>query len=188
MKKFLFLLIYFISHSLLAQKECEYSSNVKDSLGVYKATKEYLIHEHIFAGNSRFIYFYLINSDGFPSLSIQFITKNNNFTKAKCLDKNSKLYFQLQNGKIITLLAMDKEDCGTSLMDHTNTTTKILTGYFMFIQGTMEDLKQSPISFMRIKFTTETEDIVFKKTLHSDLDGIYYEPESYFINYLKCIE
>jgi len=51
MKK-IFLLITFLTLNLtFAQKECEYSSNVTDSLGIYKSTKEYLVQERIFGGS-----------------------------------------------------------------------------------------------------------------------------------------
>ena len=39
--------------------------------------------------------------------------KSKDFLKANCFDKNSKLFLQLDNGKIITLLHLDQESCGT---------------------------------------------------------------------------
>jgi hypothetical protein len=40
-----------------AQKPCEYSTNVSDSIGDYKSTREYMISEKKFAGNSEYIFF-----------------------------------------------------------------------------------------------------------------------------------
>jgi len=50
MKKSLVIVFFLISISIFAQKDCEYSSNVKDSTGTYKSTKDYVMHE-----KSRFI-------------------------------------------------------------------------------------------------------------------------------------
>jgi hypothetical protein len=188
MKQLLFIAFLSINLNLFAQKTCEYSTDVKDSLGTYKSTKDYLVHERNFGSSSNYIYFSLVNTDGTPTLNVQFIDKSDGFTKAKCVDKNSKIYFQLSNGKIITLVAMDNDDCGTLIIDEKKKNNRFLSSFFMFLKGTLDDLKSAPISLMRIKFTTENEDYVFTKSLHSELDNLYYEPENYFINYLKCVE
>ena len=49
-----------------------------------------------------------------------------------------------------------------------------------------EDLKTSKVTFMRILYGTETLDYPFKTSLVSVLDNKTYEPENYFIDYLKC--
>ena len=110
------------------------------------------------------------------------------FIKANCFDKNSKIYFQLNNGKIITMLHINSESCGTMVKDDKGFNNRILTGYFLFIKDSFQDLKSSPISFMRIKYATETVDYVFKSDLLSEMDSKTYNPDTYFINYLKCIE
>lgn len=188
MKQLLLTTFLLININLFAQKTCDYSADVKDSIGTYKSTKDYLIQERNFGTNSNYIYFSLVNTDGMPSLNVQFIDKSDGFTKAKCVDKNSKIYFQLNNGKIITLVAMDKDDCGTLIIDEKKKNNRFLSAFFMFLKGTLDDLKSSPITLMRVKFATENEDYVFTKTLHSELDSLYYEPENYFINFLKCVE
>ena len=188
MKK-LFLLIGFVfSISTFAQNDCEYSTNVTDSLGTYKSTKDYLVQEKIFGGNQNSIYFSLINSDGMPSLQIQILQRSSDFVKANCFDKNSKVYFQLNNGKIITLLYIDEDNnCGSSVRNE-NINNRILTGHFVFMADTFEDLKLASISLMRIKFTSETVDYIMRSELISEIDGVKYEPENYFLKYLKCVE
>ena len=52
MKKSLLIATFLISISSFAQKDCEYSSNVKDSLGTYRSTIDYVMHEKVF-GNSQ---------------------------------------------------------------------------------------------------------------------------------------
>lgn len=188
MNKSIFLIFFLVSTTLFAQKPCEYTTNVTDSIGTYKSTKGYMIYEKNFAGNTNYIFYSLALTDGTPTLNINFIQKSKEFIKANCLDKNSKLFLQLNNGKIITLLHIDNENCGTMLRDDKGYDNRILTANFMFLKGTFEDLKSSPVNMMRIKYLTDTEDYIFKKQFQSELDNLIYEPETYFINYLHCIE
>ena len=188
MKKAVLLLVLLISSTLFAQKPCEYSANVTDSIGTYKATKEYMIYEKNFAGNTNYIFYSMALTDGTPTLNINFIQKSKDFLKANCFDKNSKLYLQLNNGKIITLLHIDQENCGTLIRDEKGFDNRVLTGTFMFIKGTFQDLKSSAVNMMRIKYLTDIEDYIIKKEFQSELNSQVYQPETYFVNYLHCME
>lgn len=187
MKQSILALFILISSHLFAQKPCEYSQNIKDSIGTYKSTKEYLIYEKNFAGNKNYIFFTLVETDGMPTLNINFIRKSKDFLKAQCLDKNSKLYLQLNSGKIITLLHTDTETCGTQLRDNDGNDNRVLTANFMFLKGSFEDLKSSPVNLMRIKYLTDVEDYALKKEFQSEFDNNIYQPENYFINYIHCV-
>ncbi|GIZ07628.1 hypothetical protein [Flavobacterium sp. UMI-01] len=188
MKNLFILLLITFSLSAFSQQDCNYNTNVKDSLGVYKLTNEYLISEKNFAGKSEYIFCSLASDNGFPALNVQLIQKSKEFISAKCFDKNSKLHLQLQNGKIITLLHINKESCGTLIRNNEGYDNRINTGTFMFIKGTMEELKSSPVTLLRIKFLTSTDDYVVKKEITSEMNQKVYFPETYFMNYLKCIE
>lgn len=188
MKQLITLAFFLISTVSIAQAACEYSTNVTDSIGTYKVTKEYLMSEKNFGSNSSYIFTTLTSADGLPLLNIQLIQKSKDFMKANCFDKNSKLFLQLDNGKIITLLHIDQENCGSLLRDSKGFDNRLTIGVFLFLEGTMADLKSSPVSLMRIKFATGIEDFVIKKEIKSELDGTVFYPENYFINYLKCIE
>ncbi|PWA04064.1 hypothetical protein [Flavobacterium psychrotolerans] len=188
MKFAIFILIAFFNLNLQAQKPCEISANVNDSIGKYKATKDYLIYEKNFNGKSSYIFATLVLTDGLPTLNLQFIEKSKNFMKANCFNKNSKIYLQLINGKIVTLIHINQENCATLLRDDKGFDNRLLTGYFMFKKEGFEDLKKSPVSLIRIQYSTESADYIFKKELKSELNGNIYEPENYFMNYLHCIE
>jgi hypothetical protein len=188
MKKAVLLIVFLVSTNLFAQKPCEYSTNITDSIGTYKSTKEYMIYEKKFAGNSNYIFYSMALTDGTPTLNINFIQKSKDFLKANCFDKNSKLYLQLNNGKIITLFHIDQENCGTLIRDEKGFDNRVLTGTFMFMKGTFEDLKSSPVNMMRIKYLTDIEDYVIKKEFQSELNNQVYQPETYFVNYLHCME
>jgi hypothetical protein len=147
-----------------------------------------MICEKNFAGTSSYIFFSLLSTDGMPTLNVQLIQKSKSFLKANCFDKNSKLFLQLNNGKIITLLHIDQENCGTMIRDDKGYDNRVITGEFMFMKDSFEQLKSSPISMMRIKYLTDTEDYVLKKEFTSELNNEIYQPETYFINSIKCIE
>jgi hypothetical protein len=188
MKYILVTALCFLSLNLFAQKPCEYTTNVTDSIGTYKSTKEYLISEKVFGGNSNYIFYSLELTDGLPTLNVQFIQKSKEFVKANCFDKDSKIFLQLQNGKIVTLLHIDQESCGSMLRDDKGFDNRVKSGIFMFTKENYEDLKKSPVSLMRIKYLTDVEDIIFKKEFTAELDGKIYHPETYFIDNLRCVE
>ena len=56
------------------------------------------------------------------------------------------------------------------------------------MKDTMEELKKSPISVLRIKLGTDTIDYVFKEELVSEIDQKLWRPNSYFMNYLHCVQ
>jgi len=186
MKHFLAIALFIYSLQSFAQKPCEYTTNVTDSIGTYKSTKEYIIAEKNFAGTSSYIFFSLAVADGMPLLNVQLIQKSKGFMKANCFDKNSKIFLQLNNGKVVTLIHMDQENCGSMLRDDKGFDNRITPGTFMFMKDSFEELKKSPVSMMRIKYLTDTEDYVLKKQFTSELNNEVYEPETYFIQNIDC--
>src|SRR6478609_9111581 len=192
MKYLLILIFCVLSLNLSAQKtneksknvanskaiDCDYATNVTDSIGTYKSTKEYLLHEKVFAGNSNYIFCSLAVTDGLPTFTLQFIQKSKDFVKANCFDKNSKVYLQLQNGKIVTLNHIDQENCGSLIRDDKGFDNRVKSGIFMFLKENYADLKTSPVTLMRIKYLTDTEDYIFKKEFTAELDGKVYHPET----------
>ena len=187
-KKIVFALFLLINTFAFAQKPCEIDTNITDSLGTYKTTKQQMIFERSFAGNSNNIFFALSNTNGVISLETQQLASSFEFVKAYCLDTNSRIYLQLNNGKIVTLLYAGNDTCGTLVRNESNQNTRIISGTFVFSKDNYEDLKISPVTFMRVKFLGETLDFPFKTSFLSEMDKKTYEPENYFVNYLKCIE
>jgi hypothetical protein len=188
MKYILVLAFCILNATVYAQKPCEYSTNVTDSIGTYKSTKEYLMHEKVFGGNSNYLFGSLALTDGLPTFTLQFIQKSKDFVKANCFDKNSKIFLQLQNGKIVTLIHVDQESCGSLIRDDKGFDNRVKSGIFMFAKESYEELKKSPVILMRIKYMSDTEDYILKKEFTAELDGKVYQPESYFINNIRCVE
>lgn len=189
MSKNLFLaLSILLSFTAFAQKPCEIDNDIKDSLGTYKSTKQYIIFERSFAGNSTDIFFSLSNDNGILGLETQILQRSQDFIKAICFDAGSRIYLQLNNGKIVTLLYTGKDTCGNLLRDENNNNNRVITGSFVFSKENFEELKTSPVTFMRIKFAGETIDYPYRTAFVSELNKKVYEPEGYFINFLKCVE
>lgn len=189
MKKLVLVGFLLLNLTVFAQKDCELSTNVNDSLGFYKATKGCIVYEKNFASRNVYIFFSLINDNGMPYLNLQTIQKSNNFIAANCMDENSKLYLQLMNGKIITLLHTKDEDCGTLIrIPEEHKFSRVNSSNFMFVKGSIEELKLSPISLIKIKSGIDTAEYVMAKELKSELNNETYYPENYFINNFKCIE
>ncbi|TRW25954.1 hypothetical protein FMM05_06945 [Flavobacterium zepuense] len=188
MKKLLFGLLFAYSLTANAQ-DCDYSVNDATAGQELKTTREYLMHEKVFGGTSQFVFFSLSNSQGVPLLNFQLLSKSTDFTRATCLDSASKIYIQLLNGKIITLISATEEQCSGLIYDEKEKNNiRILTGVFLFTKGTLEELEKSPISFIRVKYATETVDYTIKNELQSETMARKYNPESYFMNALKCIK
>lgn len=187
MKQLITLTLFLLTLTAFAQKPCEYSVNVNDSIGSYKVTNEYLISEKNFGGNSSYVFFSLAQTDGLPTLNLQLIQKSKDFIKANCFDKNSRVFLQLQNGKVVTLMHINQENCGTLIRD-SGFDNRVNTGIFMFVKDNYEELKKSPITMMRIKYLTDTEDYIVKSEITSEMNGKIYNPDTYFIQNIRCVE
>lgn len=189
MKRLLLVAFLMIQAGLFAQKNCEFGTTFTDSIGEYKETKQKIVYEKVFAGTSSNIFFSLANDGGTPLLNLQFIQKSKDFMKATCFDASSKMYLQLENGKIITMIISGEGDCGTTVRDATNTASvRITSASFLFMKNSMEELKKSPVSLIRIKFGTEMTDYILKKEIVSEVNSEKSYPQNFFIDFLKCIE
>ncbi|RED23407.1 hypothetical protein BD847_2460 [Flavobacterium cutihirudinis] len=187
MKQLITLTFFLLTFTAFAQKPCEYSVNVTDSIGTYKVTQEYLISEKNFGGSSNYVFFSLAQTDGLPTLNLQLIQKSKDFIKANCFDKNSRVFLQLLNGKVVTLLHIDQENCGT-LIHNNGFDNRVTTGIFMFMKENYEELKKSPVTMMRIKYLTDVEDYIVKSELTSEMNGKIYNPDTYFIKNISCVD
>jgi hypothetical protein len=190
MKFTITLFILLLQSIIFAQKQnpCDYSSNITDSIGTYKETKSCLVYEKIFGNTSQFIFLSLISENGTPYLSIEIIQKSTDFISPKCFDKDSKVYFQLSNGKIYTLLNANEIDCAKLMYDNEEKlNNRFLKGNFLFRKDDYEDIKKLPIAMMRIKFASETIDYVLPKELKSEKIIGTYEQENFFIKNFSCV-
>ena len=131
----------------------------------------------------------ILNNNGTILLSVQMIQKSPDFIPAFCFDKSSKIYFQLNNGKIISLINVSEENCSSNSFDYeTKNNIKVITNYFVFIADNYPDLKTSPISLMRIKYVGETKDYAIRTELKSEILNKTVNPSLFFMDNLMCID
>lgn len=184
------LILFFLCQiSVLAQKPCEYSINVTDSIGTLKETKSCLVYEKIFGNTSQWIFLSLISENGTPYVNLQVIQKSSDFLSPKCIDTNSKIYFQLANGKIYTMVNSLEENRCDDLIYNTEEkmNNRFLNARFLFRKDDFEDIKKYSITMMRIKYASETVDYILPKLLVAEKVQGIYEPEKFFIDSFHCL-
>ncbi|MFN3941963.1 MAG: hypothetical protein ACK4K1_04930 [Flavobacterium sp.] len=182
-----FTLLFFLQ--IHAQKPCDLSTDVSDSLGTLKQTKDVLMYEKVFGNAEQFIYFSLLNDNKTPLLSVNFIQKDSEFIKADCFDPSSKLFLQLSNQKIIPLFYADEESCSQLIQGDANgKNTRLLSGYFLFPKESFQMLKEHDLVFIRIKSSTGTKDFYVKDLLISEITKQSGQPTKFFRDYLHCVE
>lgn len=188
--KHLLSLLLLLTLSVNAQKkDCIYDIEEKNDSTSLRVLPNVLMHEKIFGNTNEYLFFALLNDNGTPMLSIQQLQKSKDFIKTNCIAKNSKIVLQLMNGKIINLISSDEESCSVLTYDaKEKNNIRILTGYFYFTKTNYEELKNSPISLMRIQFAGETKDYILKSELNSETLKTKSKPDSFFMEFLKCVE
>ena len=185
--KISFILLFFQT-LLFAQKPCELAVNVTDSIGTLKETKSRLMYEQVFGNKSILLFMSLASNDGTPVLKLQQIVKSKDFEAPKCLDKNSRVVFQLTNGKIYTLMYIDEPKCDNLIYNEAEKiNSRFLDANFLFMKDDLEDLKRYPILVMRIRFTGESVDYVIQNELNSEILKEKYKPNQLFIDDFNCI-
>lgn len=188
MKYILFILLS-VTISSAQNKNCNYDFEEKTDSTFVKILSEKLIHERVYGSSKEMIHFVLINNNGVPTLNFQFLQTSKDFIPANCLDKTSRIVFQLTNGKIITLVSNTDEVCNDLIYnEEEKTNIRILDGYFLFTPNNYEELKKYPINLMRIQFVNGAKDFVIKKEIKSELLNTTFNSENIFIDFLNCIE
>jgi hypothetical protein len=189
MRKAFSALLLLCSLTAVSQTDCNYSIKPTTENNNYKATTDYLMYEKVFGNTSTFVFFSLANSEGVPLLNFQLLAKSKDFPEAHCFDKASRIYLQLLNGKIITLMNAFDDECSSLVYDDKEKNNiRVLTSSFLFTKGSIEELEKSPIAMMRVKYTTETVDYPVKRELSSEAITGKYLPDAYFMNFIKCIQ
>lgn len=189
MKHLIALLLLIPLFSLAQNKKCEYDIDEKTDSTSIKVMHQKLMHEKVFGNTSEFLFFSLVNENDIPYLNIQQLQKSKDFIPTRCLETKSKIILQLINGKIITLINAFQDTCSDLNYDTIEKNNiRILSGYFYFTKTNYEELKNSPISLMRIQFGSESKDYLLKGSLISETLGTNSYPANYFIDFLECIE
>lgn len=186
MNKIILLLLFPIF--LHAQnKDCIFEIDQKTDSTSTKLMQSKLIHERVLGTNSDYLFFSLLNSNGVPMLKVQQVQNSKDFIPTTCLNQKSKVVLQLANGKIVNLISYNEDVC-SQLSSKDGINTRILNGFFLFTKENYEELKKSPVSLMRIQYTADNKSYVLKKLLFSETLMESSNPETFFMDYLHCVE
>ncbi|MCL9809453.1 hypothetical protein [Flavobacterium luminosum] len=185
--KVLTVFLFFFSFAF-AQKPCKLALDVKDSIGVFKETKNCLVYEKVFGNSAQLIFLTLASDNDVPYIKLQIIQKSKDFITPKCLETNSKLFFQLSNGKIYTLINANEGSCDKFIyneLDKEN--NRFLEANYLFLKNDFEDLKKYSISLMKIHFSSGEVDYVLPKEIVSEKVETTSRPEDFFRENFNCI-
>ncbi len=187
--KYLLFILLSATFSFAQNKNCNYDFEEKTDSTLVKVLPEKLIYERVFGNSKDMINFVLIHDNGLPTLNLQYLQTSTDFLPVSCLDKTSRIVFQLTNGKIVTLISNTDEVCNSLIYNEKDKTNiRILDAYFIFTKDNYEELKKSPISLMRIQFVNGAKDFVIQKEIQSELLNKTFYPENTFIDFLNCVE
>jgi hypothetical protein len=170
--------------------ECVYFQNYKNDFETYKSTKLYLVFLRSFSGNFERIYFTLAKKNEIPYLNIDLIYKGTDeeYGENICFGEKSKLLIKLKDGKTVSLLHIETEDCYKNVVNGVRDVSRNLSGSFRFLQEDIETLKNSPLETMQIVFENEKKEYAFQINAYSEVENKTFEPQTYFQNYMNCIE
>ncbi len=182
--------LFFVSMYATAQKPCAYDYEINNDSTYYKETKKILIYENEFGKKSNYAFVSLVNDSGYTMLNIQRVQKSDSFIETECLDKDSRIFLQLTNGKIYTLTHLNQEVCSSRYPDMgNNLNIRVLNSSFFFMKDDFEDLKKYPISIMRIRYGFGDQiTYVMEKELVSKSLETSSNPATIFMDYFNCIE
>lgn len=181
-------LFILVQTSSFAQKPCEFITNVTDSIGTYKETQSCLVYEKVFGNSAQLIFLSLASENEIPMLKLQVIQKSKDFITPKCIDTASKLFFQLSNGKVITLVYADEGKCDNLIYNEAEKeNNRFLEASFFFLKNDFEDLKKYSISLMKINYSSGAIDYVLPKAIVSEKIGTTSSPENFFKDNYNCL-
>jgi hypothetical protein len=95
----------------------------------------------------------------------------------------------MANGKQVKLInSLDTETCNDLQYDAVEKNNlRILSGFFYFTPENFEDLKTSKVYLIKIAAATGDVNFVIKPELKSEIYKDTTNPDTYFINNLKCL-
>jgi len=184
------IIFFFVSAFAFAQKPCEFDFEVKNDSIDYRETKKHLIYERNFGKKSNYVFVSLVNDAGYMILNYQKVQKSDSFIETECFDKNTRMYLQLSNGKIYTLMHTENDVCSARVPDLENKNNiRVLNTSFFFMRDDFEDLKKFPVSILQIRFAMgdKMSYVMEKELVSTNLEDTSF-PEKIFIDYFHCIE
>jgi hypothetical protein len=182
-----FLLITNLSFAQV--KACDFEIDIATDTSSTRVLKDKIIDESIFGNTTSFLTFKLFEVDGLLGLNFQYLQKSKDILTPICIDKNTKIFLELSNGKQVKMInSTEIETCNELQYDAVNkNNVRVLTGNFYFSPENFQDLKTEKVYLIKITANTGDVNFVIKPELNSEIYNEKSTPDTYFMDYLKCL-
>lgn len=191
MNKFLKIaaLLLFTHFSFAQDKSCDFEIDVVTDTSSTRVLKDKIIDENIFGNTTSFLTFKLFAVDGVLGLNFQYLQKSKDILSPICMDVNTKMVLELSNGKQVKLVNSNNgETCNDLQYDDINkNNVRVLSGFFYFSPENFQDLKTEKVFLIKITAVTGDVDFVIKPELNSEIYKTKSTPDTYFMDFLKCL-
>ena len=182
-------LLLCINFSFSQVKACDFEIDIATDTSSTRVLKDKIIDESIFGNTTSFLTFKLFEVDGLLGVNFQYLQKSKDFLSPICIDKTTKIYLELSNGKQVKLVNSNEiQVCNELQYDAVNkNNVRVLTGNFYFTPENFQDLKTEKVYLIKITAGTGDVNFVIKPELNSEIYNEKSTPDTYFIDYLKCL-
>lgn len=182
-----FLLLTNLSFS--QDKICDFETNIVTDTSSTRVLTDEIIDESIFGNTTSFLTFKMFEVDGVLGINFQYLQKSKDFLSPICIDKNTKIFLELSNGKQVKLInSTEIETCNELQYDAINKNNlRVLNGFFYFTPENFQDLKTEKVYLIKITANTGDVNFVIKPELNSEIYKTKSTPDTYFIENLKCL-
>ncbi len=191
MKTFIKLIALFLVTNLSFSQEklCDFETNIVTDTSSTRVLTDEIIDESVFGNTTSFLTFKMFEVDGVLGINFQYLQKSKDILSPICIDKNTKIYLELSNGKEVKLVnSTDLESCNELQYDALNkNNVRVLNGYFYFSPENFQDLKTEKVYLIKITANTGDVNFVVKPILNSEIYKTKSTPDTYFIENLKCL-
>ena len=175
--------------SFAQDKACEFEIDISTDTSSTRVLKDKIIDESVFGNTTSFLTCKLFEVDGILGVNFQYLQKSKDFLSPICMDKNTKIFLELSNGKQVKLVnSTDLETCNELQYDAINKNNlRVLSGFFYFTPENFIDLKTEKVYLIKIAANTGDVNFVVKPELNSEIYKTKSTPDTYFIDNLKCL-
>lgn len=182
-------LLLFTNFLFSQDKACDFEIDIATDTSSTRVLKDKIIDESIYGNTTSFLTFKLFEVDGVLGVNFQYLQKSKDFLSPICIDKNTKIFLELSNGKQVKLVnSSEIETCNELQYDAINkNNVRVLTGFFYFAPENFQDLKAEKVYLIKITASTGDVNFVIKPELNSEIYKEKSTPDTYFMNYLKCL-
>ena len=189
MTKFVFILIAsFIFSNGYAQDTCNYKIQVDTENEQFLLTHEVLTDFMIGNKQTAFIYFSLMKEGDVKSLVLQLSLNSAEMPPIACFNKDSRVSFELENGKFVSLRYLGDVNCGRETEPKDALKNSTSEAAFFIDDKSFDILQESNLKSMRLTTMKTHFDIEFQNVISNSVLKEPVYPKEFFLKYLSCVE